>query len=158
MDTREIIHLPGIPALIARIATRSTWTAPGRVVTNAFLAVLLLWSSSKGLAVTAEDFLRRGEGSKLPCRLYVPPAAKVGDPNYKPTTKYPLVVFLHGAGDGGDPGTPEYNNKQLINRANGAFVFSEQSETPAFLRASASSGRYEQLDEPEIERIRTPRN
>ena len=139
MDTQEIIRLPKTPALIARIPTRSTWIAPGRVVTNVFLAVLLLWSSSNGFAVTAQDFLRRGEGSQLPCRLYVPPAAKVGDPNYNPATKYPLVVFLHGDGERGNSGTPDYNNKQLNNRANGAFVFAEQSRKPRISsRASAS--------------------
>lgn len=58
-------------------------------------------------------------GLQLPYRILLPE-------NYNPKTKYPLVVFLHGAGERGDN-----NEAQLTHGAN-LFV-SKQSEFPAIV-------------------------
>ena len=74
---------------------------------QAFVAIGIMSSFSNGMAVEAKDFLFRGTGTTLPCRLYVPPAAKAGASGYDPATKYPLVVFLHGAGEQGSDNTSQ---------------------------------------------------
>ncbi|AZG17249.1 cadherin-like beta sandwich domain-containing protein [Cupriavidus pauculus] len=64
-------------------------------------------------------------GATMPYRLYVPP-------NYDPHKRYPLVMFLHGGGEGGSD-----NEKQLLG-TQGATVWAkpeEQARRPAFVLA-----------------------
>src|SRR4051812_38843784 len=63
-------------------------------------------------AATATDFLYRNshaDGSGMPYRIFVPPA-------YNAAQAYPLILFLHGAGERGTD-----NTAQLKNNANGAM-------------------------------------
>jgi predicted esterase len=60
-------------------------------------------------AATPTDFLTLQTATGLPYRLFVPPG-------YNAATAYPLIVFLHGAGERGND-----NQIQLNNMANGAM-------------------------------------
>jgi poly(3-hydroxybutyrate) depolymerase len=63
-------------------------------------------------AATASDFLygnSASDGTGMPYRLFVPPG-------YNATKAYPLILFLHGAGERGND-----NVAQLNNSANGAM-------------------------------------
>ena len=63
-------------------------------------------------------------------RLWVPP-------NYNAATKYPVVLFLHGVGEGGTD-----NTKQLNNNLNQAGVFvnaTNQAAYPTFMIAPQSN-------------------
>jgi predicted peptidase len=73
--------------------------------------------STEAFAVTVQDLQARtytdANGKTLPYRLFVPA-------NYDATKQYPLIVFLHGAGERGDD-----NAKQLAN--SGPLVFVQPS-------------------------------
>jgi hypothetical protein len=56
----------------------------------------------------------------IPYRLFMPP-------NYQPTTKYPVVMFLHGIGEAGTN-----NTNQLGNNCNGAGVFVSAANQSAY--------------------------
>jgi predicted peptidase len=145
MDTHEITHLPRIPALIARIATRIDLDSARSLVKNAFLimkrdicshlsgtffsrksqflvllAAILLPFRPTSLAVEEKDFVappNYPNGSAFGLFKY-----KIYAPQpYDPTRLYPLVIFLHGAGEAGTN-----NTSQFKNRAYGALVFAEQ--------------------------------
>lgn len=95
---------------------------------TAFVILALLCSTRLALAVTATDFLYgsytdvAADGT-TPYRYFVPTS-------YNAANKYPIVLFLHGVGENGND-----NVKQLNNRANGAMVFAEQAQNPAFMIA-----------------------
>ncbi len=63
------------------------------------------------------------DGKKLPYRLLKPL-------NYDPKEKYPLVVFLHGAGERGDD-----NEKQLIHGVPEFLTVENRKDYPCFLIA-----------------------
>jgi len=69
----------------------------------------------------AKRVYRNAEGESIPYRLFVPSA-------YDPQKKYPLVLFLHGAGERGDD-----NEAQLIHPEVLRFVCDEAN--PCFLVA-----------------------
>jgi len=73
-------------------------------------ALLVLLPAAVG-AVSRDDFLygQAADGSALPFRYFVPPA-------YDAAQAYPLILFLHGAGERGSD-----NEAQLDNGANGAM-------------------------------------
>jgi len=73
----------------------------------AALAIL----AAPAAAATRDDFLygHAGDGSNLPFRYFVPPG-------YDSAQAYPLILFLHGAGERGSD-----NEAQLNNNANGAM-------------------------------------
>ncbi len=79
-------------------------------VTRIACAALAL-SLSVASAATRDDFLyaNADDGSNLPFRYFVPPG-------YDGATPYPLILFLHGAGERGSD-----NEAQLNNDANGAM-------------------------------------
>ena len=78
-------------------------------VTRIACATLAL-SLSVASAATREEFLygNASDGSNLPFRYFVPPG-------YDGSAPYPLILFLHGAGERGND-----NEAQLNNNANGA--------------------------------------
>lgn len=101
--------------------------------TGFLLHVLSVWSLlsvSPGpvQAATVDDFAPRmftNSLGRLPYRLFVPP-------NYLPANKYPLVLFLHGAGERGKD-----NRLQLTGQI-GELVFVSavnQSKHPCFMVA-----------------------
>jgi len=71
----------------------------------------LALSISLANAATRDDFQygNADDGSNLPFRYFVPP-------DYDGATAYPLILFLHGAGERGND-----NEAQLNNNANGAM-------------------------------------
>ncbi len=77
-------------------------------------ALLAFAACATARAATAADFAYRtytdADGS-TPYRLFTPR-------NYNPAARYPVVLFLHGAGEQGTN-----NTSQLNNNANGALVF-----------------------------------
>ena len=75
------------------------------------VATIALALSIGGEAATRDDFLygNANDGSNLPFRYFVPPG-------YDGATAYPLILFLHGAGERGSD-----NEAQLNNNANGAM-------------------------------------
>ena len=79
---------------------------------TALLAALFTLSAAGPAAATsATDFLydHATDGSNLPFRYFVPPG-------YDGAQAYPLILFLHGAGERGSD-----NEAQLRNNANGAL-------------------------------------
>ncbi|KAB2899645.1 MAG: prolyl oligopeptidase family serine peptidase [Dokdonella sp.] len=85
--------------------------------------------SAASTAATRDDFLH-GSGSlgpvTLPFRYFVPPG-------YDPSHAYPLILFLHGAGERGTD-----NEAQLDNQANGAMRLLDDAnlaEQPVFMVA-----------------------
>ena len=92
-------------------------------------ATLLVWAlfPGHGEAATAADFTYHTYTSatgSTPYRLFVPAG-------YVATTSYPLVMFLHGAGEAGTNNTSPLNNN-----ANGALVFvstANQAAYPCFM-------------------------
>ncbi|HEX7770506.1 MAG TPA: hypothetical protein VF422_10815, partial [Dokdonella sp.] len=77
-----------------------------------WLAVLVVACACTAQAATRDDFLygnSEPDGSGLPFRYFVPPDLVEGE-------AYPLVLFLHGAGERGDD-----NEAPLNNAANGAM-------------------------------------
>ena len=91
----------------------------GAVTTSA-----TVWVTVNG--ATVNGFLDRkyyatpGSTGYMQYRLFVPP-------NYNPNTKYPVVLFLHGVGEGGTD-----NLKQLNNNLNQAGVFVNAANQAAF--------------------------
>ena len=73
--------------------------------------VALMLSTGDVLATSRDDFLyaHAADGSNLPYRYFVPPG-------YDGAHAYPLILFLHGAGERGSD-----NEAQLNNNANGAL-------------------------------------
>jgi predicted esterase len=79
---------------------------------TALLATLLaLFAAGPAAATSPTDFLygQATDGSNLPFRYFVPPG-------YDGAQAYPLILFLHGAGERGSD-----NEAQLRNNANGAL-------------------------------------
>lgn len=78
----------------------------------ALAACTLFVLVSNAQSATRDDFLyglSDTGGTVLPFRYFVPPG-------YEPAQSYPLILFLHGAGERGDD-----NEAQLDNAANGAM-------------------------------------
>lgn len=74
--------------------------------------LLLAWPSQSVMAASADDFQYGNTGSQhgdLPYRYFEPTG-------YNASQSYPLILFLHGAGERGND-----NEKQLRNNANGAI-------------------------------------
>jgi poly(3-hydroxybutyrate) depolymerase len=73
--------------------------------------IALALSAALAQAATRDDFLygNADDGSNLPFRYFVPP-------DYDGSEAYPLILFLHGAGERGSD-----NEAQLNNSANGAM-------------------------------------
>ncbi len=84
---------------------------------RSLLSILVLITATAALAqgaVTASDFAYAdysAGGVDVPYRLYTPPGMQAG-------VKYPLILFLHGAGEKGTD-----NNLQLAYNCQGAFNF-----------------------------------
>jgi len=70
----------------------------GSTVCKVFLPGLLLAITTPARAAAASDAWRScyddGSGNTMPYRLFLPPG-------YDPAVRYPLVLFLHGAGECG---------------------------------------------------------
>ena len=156
----RIIHLPRVSALLAWIATRIDLDSARSLVTNAFLimkrdiyshlsgkffsrksqflvllAAILLPFRSTSLAVEEKDFVappNYPNGSAFGLFKY-----KIYAPQpFDPTKRYPLMVFLHGAGETGTDNTRQFHDTTSPSkkRAYGALVFAEQpSPNQAFL-------------------------
>jgi acetyl esterase/lipase len=78
------------------------------IIRTVIAAVVSLFFAANVHAATRDDFLY-GTDSTIPYRYFVPPG-------YDGSQAYPLILFLHGAGErGGD------NEAQLNNSANGAM-------------------------------------
>jgi poly(3-hydroxybutyrate) depolymerase len=94
-----------------RLPSRFLLVRFARLLTAAFLA---LAACATARSATAADFAYRtytDASGSTPYRMFTPR-------NYNPATRYPLVLFLHGAGEQGTN-----NTSQLNNNANGALVF-----------------------------------
>lgn len=98
---------------------------------KSLLALFCLMLTGIGMAANPVpgDFLFRNTGagnSGMPYRIFVPPG-------YNAAQAYPLIVFLHGAGEAGTN-----NTAQLNNNANGAMkLISEANQAiqPVFMAA-----------------------
>ena len=79
-------------------------------------------------AVTVDDFVARtytNSTGNLPYRLFIPT-------NYNTATKYPLVLFLHGAGENGS------DNRLQLTGQTGPLVFASETNqitNPSFMVA-----------------------
>jgi poly(3-hydroxybutyrate) depolymerase len=81
-------------------------------LSRSIAALFAVAASTPSLAATAADFLYRNsnpDGSGMPYRVFIPPG-------YDASQVYPLILFLHGAGERGNN-----NTSQLNNNANGAM-------------------------------------
>lgn len=91
--------------------------------------VLVLVMPAAGMAATADDFLygqTTAANGSMPYRYFVPP-------DYDAERSYPLILFLHGAGERGND-----NEQQLANHANGAMYLLDDAnlaEQPVFMIA-----------------------
>ena len=95
---------------------------------HVLIPLLTLLCTSGVRAVTVDDFVARiytnAQGT-LPYRLFIPT-------NYTPVQKYPLVLFLHGAGERGT------DNRLQLTGQTGPLVFAtatNQSRYPSFMVA-----------------------
>jgi poly(3-hydroxybutyrate) depolymerase len=95
----------------------------------ALLLLLIMTIGKSAIAQTVDDLQARtftdSHGNVLPYRLFVPA-------NYTPGRKYPLVLFLHGAGERGND-----NRNQLASQPS-PLVFvqaANQASYPAFMVA-----------------------
>jgi predicted esterase len=92
------------------------------------LFALSLFAAGPAAAATPADFLygHSTDGSNLPFRYFVPPG-------YDSAQAYPVILFLHGAGERGNN-----NEAQLGNNANGALKLIGDSQLalqPVFMIA-----------------------
>jgi predicted peptidase len=93
-----------------------------------FVVGLLAGGSGTAYAVSEDDFVYRwftNAQGVLPYRLFIPT-------NYTATERFPLVLFLHGAGGNGDD-----NRTQLLDQP-GPLVFASEAnelEHPSFMVA-----------------------
>jgi len=92
------------------------------------LALLALVLHSPAHALTVDGFQARvhtdAQGKSLPYRLFVPR-------DYDPKQEYPLVIFLHGAGERGTD-----NRKQVMNLERIPFAHeANQRKNPCFVLA-----------------------
>lgn len=93
------------------------------------LVLLAAVGAAPARAQTVDDFQARtftdAQGHVLPYRLFVPAG-------YDPARKYPLVLFLHGAGERGD------DNRRQLSAQPAPLVFvrpENQAKWPAFMLA-----------------------
>jgi predicted peptidase len=86
-----------------------------------FFTVLTAWVSSGGAQESVEELasvgnrmekrvFRRANGFELPYRLLVPAG-------YDPARKYPLILFLHGAGERGSDNEAQLKHPQFLRLA-----------------------------------------
>jgi predicted peptidase len=94
-----------------------------RMAMPAMIALLMLWSGSGFAApqdrMEAREF-KDAQGQALKYRLWVPK-------KYDAKNKYPLILFLHGAGERGDDNKAQIKHAQVLNLVTG--------KQPAFLVA-----------------------
>lgn len=105
------------------------------------LCLVVLTCAPAAHAVGISDLQARtyidGAGKTLPYRLFVPP-------NYDARKQYPLVVFLHGAGERGTD-----NRRQLANASPLVFVQPEaQAKQPAFFLAPQCPNEQQWVNTP----------
>ena len=99
-----------------------------RILVMGFL-VALWWPAHNAVAADAADFLygqTTAANGSMPYRYFVPPAYDAG-------RRYPLILFLHGAGERGND-----NEAQLANHANGAMYLLDDANLagqPVFMIA-----------------------
>lgn len=116
-----------------------------RKLIAAAVAVLLITSAAG--AADVKDFEAReqrdAEGNALPYRLFRPK-------DYDPAKKYPLVLFLHGAGERGTNNTAQvrdalYFAKASVQAEHPCFVMAPQcpANRPAFQVYGSNSGEYD---------------
>jgi predicted peptidase len=115
-----------------KVAYLCRWT---RLAIFGFAALIL---SSRSLAQTVDDFedRRYTDGNRtLPYRLFVPR-------DYDPAQVYPLVLFLHGAGESGT------DNRLQLTGQTAPLVFvkpENQSLWPCFMMAPQADGGWQYL-------------
>ena len=80
-------------------------------------------------AMTKEEHTDSVTGTVMPYRLYVPE-------NYDETKTYPVIVFLHGAGERGNN-----NTSQLINGIQAMFDTHEQMKESIVIAPQCPSGK-----------------
>ncbi len=97
------------------------------------LALLLVAAAAPQDAGEAREFKEAG-GRKLLYRLYKPAA-------YDAKQKYPLVLFLHGAGERGDD-----NQAQVKHGVR--FFLQNQAKNPCFIVAPQCPGKFQWVDTP----------
>ncbi|MGW8257029.1 MAG: carboxylesterase family protein [Thermoguttaceae bacterium] len=99
-----------------------------RSITCCVFVLIVLLSAGFALAADAQDFLESiytepGTGLQLPYQLFVPTG-------YDPSKEYPMVVFLHGAGESGTD-----NLKQINGNIDNLLAHVKMSEYSSFLLA-----------------------
>ena len=99
----------------------------------ALAALLLLLGAGTQDSGEAREF-KNAAGKKLLYRLYKPAS-------YDEKQKYPLVLFLHGAGERGDD-----NQAQVKNGVR--FFLQNQAKFPCFLVAPQCPGKFQWVDTP----------
>ena len=127
------------PGSLAR-PTLSTGGRRKRGIPISLLMVsLLAGCSGTGWAVSVDDFVARwftNAQGVLPYRLFIPT-------NYNSAAQFPLVLFMHGAGERGND-----NRYQLVGQT-GALVFAaetNQLEHPSFMAAPQCPAGYSWAD------------
>src|SRR5581483_5344398 len=105
----------------------------------ALLFALLTWLMPQNASQNAIDgfvpAVYKKHGSSMPYRLFIPK-------DYKPDQKYPLVIWLHGAGSAG---TDNLGQISLDNRIGTHFWTrpENQQKHPAFVLAPQSQGGWD---------------
>ncbi len=74
-----------------------------------------------------DTFYDTQSGNTLPYRLYIPK-------DYTPTKKYPIILFLHGAGETGT------DNARQLNNLNSMFEYNGDIVSEAFILCPQSAG------------------